>query len=1249
MLPLSEVEKLTVSDNPQDKNAKQRTYYNIQPYLHDRKSDVGIYVDDSHVTHGILFEGVDVFDQQTDGISIFKNGIHQNLDPDSPLEQTEKEKLSPLFEKVLRELDLAQDSETAQFEAGKLDRLSLNQIQQRRLMGVVVKHRNEWKKGRSEDFRSVCEVFEKYVHKIKKCRKINENRFALNEIQDNYGNRQQFIYDNNTQNLPKAIIDGNGRIFQLHFTHIDTINDWRLSAVSWLKQPLEEIDLNALSATAPTEQSEERQILVSYGYNDQGDLIEVRNSQNEIVRTFTYQNHIMTRHTDSAGLVSEYEYSDYRPQGKVLRNKTNLGEDWRFAYFPTYTTVTDNLNRTETYYFDEHQELTKQVFADGSAIELERDNLGRILSQTDRAGNSTYFEYTHQGQVSKITRPDNVMVHSLYDNNGNLVAQTDANGIMNRFEYNEQGNLIRQLNALEQETTFDYNDKGLLTSVKDPLGNSTQFDYNANNQLCQTVDCSGNKTNFDYNEWGQLTKQTDPLGNSTSYEYDGNHNLIATILPDNSKNQYEYDKANRLIRHIDPKGNKTQYQYSLDSLPTQRTNALGQTFQYRYDNARRLTALINENQAVYQFYYNELDQLTQENGFDDKVTTYQYNPNGELVKQFEYGILTTNKPNPQPLRVTEFKRNQLGQLLEQHIQQGERHLHTRYGYDKAGNLTTVESGQHQLHFSYDKIGRMIKQSARNHHQTQTLKYEYDANGNRTKLTLPNSERLSYLYYGTGHLTAIKFNEQLITEIERDHLHREISRTQGTLISQYQLDPVGRLISQQTQNEIGSFAPKINRTYGYDKLGNLVTTETKHQLTPPEINQYIYDELGRIAKADKEIFNFDPAHNIIDKTDEIVKNNRVSSFDGIKYEYDTFGNTIRIQESETEYQLLSYDLQNQLIRAEIYSRYHKPEVWEYGYDPLGRRISKTQVRSENKKFLTTEFVWDGSHLVQEIDHKTDRTYNYIYSHPNSYEPLAQVYTENGEQVVNYFHCDQIGVPREMTDSQGNIIWRGNYYAWGQLKPNRENHTAHQPFRLQNQYFDEETGLHYNFFRYYDPILGRFINQDPIGLAGGENLYRLGDNVQNWRDPLGLYTEIIIWEPVGWGASSFGHVSSNVNGTNYSWGPKGWDTVKSANTYANKQTEFRSGVGIIMDLTKEQEDKLEQCYKRERSSYNFAINNCGDPHEECLAEVLGKRITYSMRPVPIGNELHMSEYSKGKVIYKGPDRHWYQSNPISSMSK
>ena len=128
-----------------------------------------------------------------------------------------------------------------------------------------------------------------------------------------------------------------------------------------------------------------------------------------------------------------------------------------------------------------------------------------------------------------------------------------------------------------------------------------------------------------------------------------------------------------------------------------------------------------------------------------------------------------------------------------------------------------------------------------------------------------------------------------------------------------------------------------------------------------------------------------------------------------------------------------------------------------------------------------------HLLQEI--QPDGRYTYIYTDPDSYEPLAQVRNwtnEDGEsrQQTHYFHCDQIGIPKEMTDKDSNLLWFGDYYGWGKLK-NETNltGTAHQPFRLQNQYADRETGLHYNFFRYYEPDAGQFVNQDPIGLRGG----------------------------------------------------------------------------------------------------------------------------------------------------------------------
>ena len=123
-------------------------------------------------------------------------------------------------------------------------------------------------------------------------------------------------------------------------------------------------------------------------------------------------------------------------------------------------------------------------------------------------------------------------------------------------------------------------------------------------------------------------------------------------------------------------------------------------------------------------------------------------------------------------------------------------------------------------------------------------------------------------------------------------------------------------------------------------------------------------------------------------------------------------------------------------------------------------------------------------------------------------MAQVHNwtnEEGEshQQTHYFHCNQIGIPREMADKDGNLLWFGNYTDWGRLKEETKvTDSAYQPFRLQNQYADLETGLYYNFFRYYEPEVGRFINQDPIGLWGGNNLYTFGPHTSTWVDFLGL---------------------------------------------------------------------------------------------------------------------------------------------------
>ena len=449
---------------------------------------------------------------------------------------------------------------------------------------------------------------------------------------------------------------------------------------------------------------------------------------------------------------------------------------------------------------------------------------------------------------------------------------------------------------------------------------------------------------------------------------------------------------------------------------------------------------------------------------------------------------------------------------------------TRFEYDPiTGNLTKARNQHSSVELAYDELDRLIGETTVHNGQSATVGYRYDPLGNRIRTILPDGRHIDYLYYGSGHLHQISLDGEVITDIERDKLHREIQRTQGSISSLYDYDPMGRLKSQRTvwsgtQTLRGKQSPlaggAVNRRYAYDKAGNLIQSADQRS----GVLNYVYDKIGRIQEARNsqtgrsETFAFDPAHNILsDKAAEgkgsnISSGNRLKEYNGIEYTYDALGNLIYRQLPDGENQYYQYDLENQLVRAEIKKPAGNTEIWEYAYDPFGRRLSKE--RQDKLAWTSTDpkrthFVWDGSRLLQEYTYKG--SYTYIYTDQDSYEPLAQIFdnAKDETQYLAYFHNDQIGIPREMTDIHGNLLWYGEYTAWGRLKKDgRIYKNAHQPFRLQNQYFDEETGLHYNLKRYYEPEVGRFVNQDPIGLLGGDNFYQFGPNITVWIDPLGL---------------------------------------------------------------------------------------------------------------------------------------------------
>ena len=585
---------------------------------------------------------------------------------------------------------------------------------------------------------------------------------------------------------------------------------------------------------------------------------------------------------------------------------------------------------------------------------------------------------------------------------------------------------------------------------------------------------------------------------------------MRTDYPDGSSKHFSYDHAGRLSVLTDAEGNRTAYDYDNDSKPTVRYNALGGAFQYRYDTVGRLKTLVNENGDNYTFEYDERDRLIRETGFDGKMTRYTYNPAGELIREEEYASGNIDV-RTRPIRTITYHRDRIGRIRQKdsHLDGGEI-LSTHYRYDKLNRLIQAHNAHSELRFGYDHNGLIKEQlihldepitSSTSRSQSkdvaaQITEHRYDVLGNRTQTILPTGEVLNRLYYGSGHLHHINLDGTTLADIERDALHRPVERTIGKLNTQFQLDPLGRLkqqIAQPNGHNKADPAVLIGRRYQYDTIGNLVRTDDQTNGS----RDYIYDALGRITQSADEHYRYDPAHNLTDGSR--ISGNRLTQYKGISYRYDPLGNLVEKQQNDGKIQHYRYNADNQLTEAEIHCPGQNAVLYRYRYDPIGRRIAKVHPDGNEIQYL-----WDGSRLLQE--YRKDRTYTYIYTEDRNYEPLAQITTYNGSdkaREILYYHNDQIGIPREMTDEEGNIVWSGDYSGWGKLtQEGRLKLDIHQPFRLQNQHYDEETGLHYNFFRYYDPEIGRFTQQDPIGLMGGGNLYVFAPNNQQWIDPLGL---------------------------------------------------------------------------------------------------------------------------------------------------
>jgi RHS repeat-associated protein len=822
------------------------------------------------------------------------------------------------------------------------------------------------------------------------------------------------------------------------------------------------------------------QTLVTYSYNDHSQLVCAINAAGEAEHYRYNERHVIVERQLAGGACFFWEWEREGKLSRCVRHWANYSQlEARYEWDDKGSVTAYNSDgSTQVYLHDKNARLLSETAPDGGETQNAYDDQGRLVAIKDPMGAITEYQYNNAGRLMAVFPPEGEPTCYNYFN-GQLTYVRRGKARW-KYERNRQGDITRQIDPDDNETHYSYNPQGRLLEIRHPDGSHHQLGWNNLGQLLEERLPDGGQRKYRYDALGRQITRQDEFGAITHYQWDAVDRLTQITLPGGATRAFSYNPYGRVTAERDELGRITRYEYADNlHLVSRRINPDGSQLRYRYDNAGLLlTEIENEHGEHYHLDYFANGLIQQETGFDGRRTAYEYDLNGQLLKKTEFG------DNGSDL-VTEYQRDAAGRLLVKILPDGDE-IH--YGYDALGRLVNVDDGNWPLAYEYDEQDRLITE----HQGWATTRYEYDSVGQLSHCRLPDGSKLDYRHLPGGRLSSIDLNGSRLTA-HQFSAGREQRRQQGLLLSQYQYDEQGRLqahsISQRDKN-------LFHRRYNYAANGNLVGVDDSRKGN----RSYHYDPLDRLISvrgAMPESFAHDPAGNLLGQNDlpvanlANVKGNRLLMQGDRHYDYDAYGNLSRErrgagQRLVTEYR---YDCQQRLISLSL----PDGRIASYKYDAFGRRIEKT-VDGQ-----TTEFLWQGERLIAE---SADNRYrSYIYE-PGSFRPLAMLDGEGPLKATPfYYQLDHLGTPQELTDYSGEIMWSANYRAYGNLAA-LDVAKIDNPLRFQGQYFDAETGLHYNRHRYYNPGTGRFLTPDPIKLAGGLNSYQYVPNPTGWVDPLGL---------------------------------------------------------------------------------------------------------------------------------------------------
>jgi len=834
----------------------------------------------------------------------------------------------------------------------------------------------------------------------------------------------------------------------------------------------------------PTATGEGMRQHAEFRYSAEGDLVEVHDALGKLVR-FAYDRHTLVRETDRNGLSFHFEYDGWGPFARCTRT---WGDGGLLDHVLTYdvkgrrTVVEDSLGHATVYEYGAYGLVERVIDARGGTTRYEHDDRLRRTAVIDPLGHVTRTTYDARGNPLMIVAVDGAITKIGYDAHDAPVWLQTPRGGQWRWTYDDAGRRLTETDPRGACTRYCY-EAGRLAAIEDAAGLRTIVQYDAAGNLVAVTHPDGTTERWQTDALGRVVAELDAKGNARRITYDALGRPVRVDEPDGNVRLLERDGEGNVVLARDHQ-RELRFTYQGLGKPASRTVA-GTTVRLEYDTEERLVAFVNGKGHAYRFERDPVGDVLAEVCFDEARRIYQRDVAGRVTKVLRPGIGVH----------TRYEHDAAGRVTKVSHSDG---LVEALAYDEDGQLVAASNPDATVRFERDLLGRVVKEHQDEHWVASHLDHRGRRLGMESSLGAKQTITRNALGDMVG-LVAKQGVQQWEAAIVRDALGLEVDRQlPGGVRSYWWRDAIGR----PTQHFVGKERQLVRgRRYAWevddritaiaeegegesrfehDARGYLVST------TRPSgrVELRVADEVGNLFHtATREDREYGPTGDL----------RKERTPDGVRtYRYDAEGNLVRREDPDGGAWTYAWDGAGRLRKVVTAAG----EEVTFAYNPLGRRVKKT-ARGE-----TTTWVWDGDVVLHELQEEASAApdtarapITWIFD-PDRFAPAARLDAESALSVVT----DHLGTPLCLVDEHGTARWQGSLDAWG--KATVVGDAGLCPWRFPGQYEDEETGLYYNRFRYYDAEVGSYISQDPTGLIGGAATRAYVSDPVTWFDALGL---------------------------------------------------------------------------------------------------------------------------------------------------